>query len=477
MSDAVPKVFLSYSWTNSDKVLELAERLMTYGVEVVLDKWELKEGQDKYVFMEQCVTNPDIDKVLLVCDKAYAEKADSRSGGVGDETTIISSEVYGKVRQEKFIPVIIELNEDGNPYLPTYIKSRIYVDLSAEDSNYEVEFEKLVRNIHNKPLNRKPKLGKMPDWLESDSIDLAPIRNTIKQMRRMETYSTNKIDYLIKHITDAFITALTEIKEIHIGDNDELLLSKIEQLRPVRDLFIEFLEVIISSERIISNTVTSWFEDVYNGIYEISGNLGYSRNDFEYYDFFMWETFISATAVLLHYEKYKELNEILCNTYFLRDSYLEGSAVKTRTFATFRKYFRTIEEICKPKSPESRLYTLSGKMLMERELKPILTAKNLARADVVLYQLSTILVSKVSEELWFPTSYIYCKDIYTLWTRLKSKKFCEKLLPLFGVESIEKLKEILSQLKTDDQIRYQNSFDFAPNIINCISVEEIATVN
>ena len=81
MEDKIPKVFISYSWTSSERVLELAERLMSCGVEVVLDKWDLKEGQDKYVFMEQCVRDPDIDKVLLICDKTYADKANSRSGG------------------------------------------------------------------------------------------------------------------------------------------------------------------------------------------------------------------------------------------------------------------------------------------------------------------------------------------------------------------------------------------------------------
>ena len=41
------------------------------GIYVVLDKWELKEGQDKYAFMERCVSDPEICKVLIICDKAY----------------------------------------------------------------------------------------------------------------------------------------------------------------------------------------------------------------------------------------------------------------------------------------------------------------------------------------------------------------------------------------------------------------------
>lgn len=59
-----------------------------------MDIWDLKDGQDKYAFMEQCVTDPEIDRVLIICDKGYAEKADHCQGGVGDETTIISPEIY-----------------------------------------------------------------------------------------------------------------------------------------------------------------------------------------------------------------------------------------------------------------------------------------------------------------------------------------------------------------------------------------------
>ena len=126
--DKIPKIFISYSWSSEKFVLQLAQRLMSHGVQVVLDKWDLKEGQDKYAFMEQCVNDPEISKVLIVCDEQYAIKANKRTGGVGDETIIISSEVYGKVKQEKFIPVVAERDNEGNPCLPTYIKSRIYID-------------------------------------------------------------------------------------------------------------------------------------------------------------------------------------------------------------------------------------------------------------------------------------------------------------------------------------------------------------
>ena len=119
--DKIPKVFISYSWSSDALVNELANRLVSHGVDVVYDK---------YKFMERCVNDPDITRVLIVCDKTYAQKANDRTGGVGDETVIISSEIYGHARQEKFIPIIAERDEEGKEYVPTYIKTRIYIDLS-----------------------------------------------------------------------------------------------------------------------------------------------------------------------------------------------------------------------------------------------------------------------------------------------------------------------------------------------------------
>lgn len=194
MNTETPKVFISYSWTNDahiNKVVELAQRLMNDGVDVVLDKWELKEGQDKYAFMERSVTEATITKVLMICDKAYAEKADARQGGVGDETTVISPEIYAKATETKYIPVIFERDENGQEYLPAYLKSRIYFDLS-NDEIFEDEYELLLRNLYNKPEHSKPKLGKMPEYLNEEAVNFTPLRVTLKQLQNLDGSNSKK---------------------------------------------------------------------------------------------------------------------------------------------------------------------------------------------------------------------------------------------------------------------------------------------
>ena len=123
-----PKLFISYSWSDQAHeqwVLELATELQESGVEIILDKWDLKEGHDSVAFMEKMVTDPSIEKVIIVSDETYAKKADGRAGGVGTETQIISKEVYDQQEQDKFVAVVVEKDEEGKPFLPTYYKSRI----------------------------------------------------------------------------------------------------------------------------------------------------------------------------------------------------------------------------------------------------------------------------------------------------------------------------------------------------------------
>lgn len=47
-------------------MVELAERLIANGIDVILDVWDLKPGHDKYAFMEQSVNDPSVNKVLII---------------------------------------------------------------------------------------------------------------------------------------------------------------------------------------------------------------------------------------------------------------------------------------------------------------------------------------------------------------------------------------------------------------------------
>ena len=68
------KIFISYSWGSSEHqewIVNLATRLMNDTVEVVLDRWSLKDGHDIYSFMEEMVKSEDIFRVLIISNSRY----------------------------------------------------------------------------------------------------------------------------------------------------------------------------------------------------------------------------------------------------------------------------------------------------------------------------------------------------------------------------------------------------------------------
>ena len=107
-SEKKPKVFISYAWAKKNFVLRFAQDLTKDGIDVIIDEWNLKPGNDKYAFMESMVRDETIERVLIMCDRVYKERADNRQGGVGDETVIISPQLYQEMEQTKFVPIVLE---------------------------------------------------------------------------------------------------------------------------------------------------------------------------------------------------------------------------------------------------------------------------------------------------------------------------------------------------------------------------------
>ena len=480
--DRTPKVFISYSWSSDELVVPLAQRLVSPGVDVVLDKWDLKEGQDKYVFMEQCVSDPDITKVLIVCDKSYAEKANARVGGVGDETAIISSEVYGKTKQEKFIPIIAERDDNGDPFVPAYIKARIYIDLSNEDT-YEEQYEKLLRNIYDKPLYSKPKLGKRPDWLDEEKTNLFPATDLIRQIKGATTEKkqrscvTKFVEEYINTLKTYFVQGIKGGQEIY---------ERFLEMKPVRDVFLDFVVALGDSDLPFSDVMCDAFEQMYNTLTNGSRfnpkSHSTSSNDYEIYKILIWELFICTIAYLRHVQDYKAINEMVGNTYFLvDDSY--NSGVSAQNYCTFRHHSSPVEECYKPTTEDKNKFTLLGNTIcMEREKLPIFTSEAIAEADTFLYQIRNAfeLVEKETryrDSYWFPTLYVYCKVWPSEWKRLCSRKFCQKMHDLFGVDTVDALKEKVSKCTYEKEMRYNGSFDAAPGILSMIKLDDIGSVN
>lgn len=157
-----PRVFISYASfdiKNRNWVKGFACRLRKCGINARLDMFHLKPGQD----LPQWMTNEIImaDKVLLICDKYYAEKADNRKGGVGWETMIIQGDMLSRQEQNKYIAILRDANIDQS--LPIYVKSRYALNWANEDQ-VDKEFEELLLYLFDCDI--EPPIGEIPAFIK-----------------------------------------------------------------------------------------------------------------------------------------------------------------------------------------------------------------------------------------------------------------------------------------------------------------------
>ena len=155
-----PTIFLSYSHDTKEHkqwVASLAQQFVKSGVQVLFDQWDLNPGDDVPKFMERAVT--EADRVLMVCTEEYVRKADDGKGGVGYEAMIVTGELVKDLGTKKFIPIV---RQDGDEkVVPKCVGTRLYINL-CEGEQYEEEFERLIRELHEVPSVVKPALGKNP---------------------------------------------------------------------------------------------------------------------------------------------------------------------------------------------------------------------------------------------------------------------------------------------------------------------------
>lgn len=156
-----PTVFISYSWEDDEHkkwVKNLADSLLSDGIDATVDQYDLSLGDRLPQFMEQSISN--VDYVLIICTPTYKSKSDMRKGGVGYEGHIISGELLTKGNERKFIPVIRKGNTSNA--LPDFLSGKYGIDLT-DGKQYENNYEDLITTIYG--AKKKPTLGSQPSYI------------------------------------------------------------------------------------------------------------------------------------------------------------------------------------------------------------------------------------------------------------------------------------------------------------------------
>jgi len=155
----VPTAFISYA-RESDAhkawVVELGTRLRSDGIDLTLDEWHLRPGDELPHFMETAIRVSDF--VLIICTKTYRMKSDSRVGGVGYEGSLITAEFSTGVARGKFVPLL--RSGQWPEAAPSWLKGAYYIDFRS-DPYPETSYEKLRSKLFGS-LPEPPPLGPAP---------------------------------------------------------------------------------------------------------------------------------------------------------------------------------------------------------------------------------------------------------------------------------------------------------------------------
>ena len=413
----------------------LAERLMQDGVNVILDIWDLKHGHDKYVFMEQMVKDPDIKKVLVICNEDYALKADARKGGVGTESTIMSGDIYSLAEQTKFIPILMEW-KNGEACLPTFLKSRMYIDMSSNET-YELGYDQLLRDIYSKPLLRKPALGKMPSYLEADEpVLLSTAREQQKLKEKID--QSSDLQTWIARYCDKIIESLDQFKVTFRGgktcDLIEMIEKSIASMQVVNNDFIAFVDTVASNSECNGKQFVDFFEKLLQYYEDKDIELASStdswhlRND--NYRFFNYELFLSFTAI------FQKHNYTL--DYYKNKGYSSSSQVAILMNSYGGDKFASWVEV-----------------------------------DILLYYLSLI-YGKPGDRMsmWYPTLSIYNRA-FEILPKMASMRYFEKAKVMFGVADKDSFKTLIARTKDELQ---RDAYHRIPNLKEGLSYDKVCSL-
>jgi hypothetical protein len=439
---ANPKAFISYSWSSPSHqkwVLDLAMSLRENGVDVLLDKWELREGHDKNVFMEQMVSDPAVTKVIMICDKIYAEKADDRQGGVGTEAQIISGEVYGKSNQDKFCAILSEVDEEGRPYLPIYYKSRVYIDLSSENA-YATNYEQLLRWIFSKPAYPKPSLGKPPLFVTAAiSPTLLVGARSQQAFDALKQHSANSIGFLNDYL-DRLSASFETLRIAKKNDRvfDEEVIQSIDNFLPYRNEFIDLLRLIAQSNLSEAHiqVVQRFFERAAPFLtVPPEGTSSWVSWDFDNYRFIVSELFLYSVSLLLRFEHFSFAALLLNTKYFLGHEVQYGRESMQHYGVLWQK---TTSLDARNERLKLNKASLRAYLLEQRSHNSGLDFQYLMQGDFTLFlQDARFALESKSYVRWWPETLVYGERIrapFEIYARAESLRYFDKLKAVFQIQ-------------------------------------------
>ena len=190
------KTFISYSHDNpahSARVLDLAQRLLDHGVDVVLDQFETRPPSGWPRWCEEQLRPECADFVLVVCTPTYLDRVEGKvpadeGRGVYWEGSVLYSYLYDEKANRRFIPILLEGHDESS--VPRPLKTTTHYRLAAFDLQ-DAGYRALYRELTAQPAVVKRELGTV--------VTLGPETSPAIQIQPAVAHREPRTDFFLPH--------------------------------------------------------------------------------------------------------------------------------------------------------------------------------------------------------------------------------------------------------------------------------------
>lgn len=327
--------------------------------------------------------------------------------------------------------------------MPIYLKSRIYLDFFQEDTLHD-EYEKLLRNIFNRPLLKKPRLGTSPSYLWESEPTHLKTSYKVEKIRDSILKGSKYTKGHIRDFLDAFHMALQDYQIDDSGQDkipfNDKVVDSIKKFLPYRDDFMNFIFLISQYD-----VPESFFEELHEFLqnlirFEIRPvklvkSVVWSEYWLDNYRFILYELFLYFISALIKFKKFELIDHFLTEPYFYKDNYHGSSWLP---YSIFNLTVTTID---------GATVDAIASLIKDRANYKGLSLDDLIQADFVLFLRSYIHYG-VYSDLWHSRCIGYANEYgFEIFNKGRSKKYFNDIKILLRIKNRDDLKQKLVEVQ------------------------------
>ena len=453
------KAMVSYAWGgeeaphHDERVNALVDQLIDNGIDVVYDRYDLRDGDDTNVFMEQVAARGDVKKVIAICTPKYVSKMNARQGGSGQEGMIMSPHVYAQLggttdadpsRERRFIPVIFDTHPNTSVEdpinRPTMFGSMKFINLSTPEA-YDANFDQLMLFLLDRPARVRPPLGKVPEHLLADPAHAFPAHTQFQILRRALENGRATPAHWRDYLTQV-TQSLESLKPAVQGEapnwrfDGEVARQEIDRFTPVRNEFVQALQLGIRHGGLPADELHGFLESltlISERLPERHRHQSTIMNSvvFGHVDFLVLELTLYMVAVLINETQVGTLNDLTEASYYVTSHrWNKHFGFPILRHIANESHFG--EHVIKAQG--QRWLNAVGGLLYERATLQGITREHLIQADLMLFLKTRLEPSQdVYFGKWWPTIGQFLESAATpeLFRRFASRRTLTPWYPFF----------------------------------------------